>query len=77
MESSVKIRKSEMPFVNCDRREELLRQNSGQVGAVWGTVCFVWGYRLFCSVLVNSNILIAYYGVKQSQFIKPISELPR
>ena len=39
MESSVKIRKSEMPFVNCDRREELLRKNSGrQVGAV----CLPW-----------------------------------
>ena len=28
----------------------------------------------FCSVLVNSDILTAYYGVKQSQFAKPTSD---
>ena len=30
--------------------------------------------RLVCTVLVNSDILIANYGVKQSQFTKPTSE---
>ena len=30
--------------------------------------------RLVCSVLVNSDILTANYGVKQSQFTKPTSE---
>ena len=34
-----------------------------QSGPVW-----------FCSALVNSNILTAYYGVKQSQFTKPTPE---
>jgi len=33
--------------------------------------------RLVCAVLMNSDTLIANYGVKQSQFTKPISELPR
>ena len=28
----------------------------------------------FCSALVNSDTLTAYYGVKQSQFTKPTSE---
>ena len=31
-------------------------------------------FGLVCAVLVNSNSLIANYGVKQSQFIKPTSE---
>ena len=30
--------------------------------------------RLVCAVLVNSDILTANYGVKQSQFTKPTSE---
>ena len=30
--------------------------------------------RLVCAVLVNSDILIANYGVKQNQFTKPSSE---
>ena len=30
--------------------------------------------RLVCSVLVNSDILTANYGVKQSQFTKPTTE---
>lgn len=29
----------------------------------------------FCSALVNSDTLTVYYGIKYSQFIKPISEL--
>ena len=35
--------------------------------------CAVW----FCSALVNSDTLTRYYGVKQSQFIKPTPEPPR
>ena len=37
----------------------------------------ILGPRLVCSVLVNSDILIANYGVKQNQFIKPTLEPPR
>ena len=33
--------------------------------------------RLVCSVLVNSDTLTVNYGVKQNQFTKPTSELPR
>ena len=33
----------------------------------------IWA-RLVCSVLVNSDSLTANYGIKQSQFTKPISE---
>ena len=46
--------------------------------ACMGTACDRDTYgRLVCSVLVNSDILTANYGVKQIQFTKPTSEPPR
>ena len=38
--------------------------------------CAKWKtkFHLVCALLVNSDILIANYGVKQNQFTKPTSE---
>ena len=46
--------------------EGLKNSHPPYLGPVW-----------FCSALVNSDTLTAYYGVKQSQFTKPTPEPPR
>ena len=34
----------------------------------------IYGLRLVCSVLMNSDSLTVNYGIKQNQFTKPTSE---
>ena len=58
-------------------RAPVRRPHYGRGYAPHATPFGYYGSVWFCSALVNSDTLIAYYGVKQSQFTKPTPEPPR